>query len=85
MDAGKSDLGQLYLECYNIMIKIKQSHSVGVLSPTVQQDAALLFKYSYTIEHTFLGLSVNVLHAAALFRILGNMVWLFSVVKQMPV
>ncbi|RCH94569.1 Integrator complex subunit 4 [Rhizopus azygosporus] len=85
VDAGKSDLGQLYLECYNIMIKIKQSHSVGVLSPTVRQDAALLFKYSYTIEHTFLGLSVNVLHAAALFRILGNMVWLFSVVKQMPV
>lgn len=84
VDAGKSDLAQLYIECYKIMIKMKANHLSSNLSALVHQDAALLFKHTYTIEHTFLGLPMNALHAAAHFRVLGNMIWLFSVLKHMP-
>ncbi|KAG1141018.1 hypothetical protein G6F37_009150 [Rhizopus arrhizus] len=85
VDAGKSDLAQLYIECYKIMIKMKANHFSSNLSALVHQDAALLFKHTYTIEHTFLGLPMNALHAAAHFRVLGNMIWLFSVLKHMPI
>ncbi|CAO3690704.1 unnamed protein product [Rhizopus stolonifer] len=84
VDSGKSELAQLYIECYKIMIRMKQSHLAGNFSSAVQQEAALLLKYSYTIEHTFLGLPTDTLHAAAQFRVLGNMIWLFSVLKHMP-
>lgn len=84
VDSGKSELAQLYIECYKIVIRMKQSHLSGNFSSAVQQEAALLLKYSYTIEHTFLGLPTDTLHAAAQFRVLGNMIWLFSVLKHMP-
>ncbi|KAI9255512.1 armadillo-type protein [Sporodiniella umbellata] len=73
VDSGKSELAQLYIECYKIMIRMKQSHLSGNFSSAVQKEAALLFKYAYTIEYTFLGLPTDTLHAAAQFRLLATL------------
>ncbi|KAI9345097.1 armadillo-type protein [Pilaira anomala] len=83
--AGKSELAQLYLHCYEFVIKIKQSHSSPTYSSTAQMTAASLLRYSYTMQHTFLGLSKETLQAAMYIRIMANMVWMFGVLKQMPI
>ncbi|KAI8050036.1 armadillo-type protein [Thamnidium elegans] len=62
--AGKSELAQLYLQCYESVIKIKQSHSSPTYSSTAQMAAASLLRHSYTMQHTFLGLSKETLQAA---------------------
>ncbi|KAG2214549.1 hypothetical protein INT46_003099 [Mucor plumbeus] len=82
---GKSELAQLYLQCYQIVIKVKQSHSSPTYASTAQLAAASLLKHSYTMQHTYLGLSKNTLHTAMYFRILANMIWIFGVLKQMPI
>lgn len=82
--AGKSELAQLYLKCYETVIKIKQSHSSPTYASTAQMAAASLLRNSYTMQHTFLGLSKVTLHAAMYIRVMGNMVWMFGVLKQMP-
>ncbi|KAI9481345.1 MAG: armadillo-type protein [Benjaminiella poitrasii] len=75
---GRSELAQLYLNCFEIIIKAKQHQS----SPTAQIAAATLLRYSYTIQHTFLGLSKETLEAAIYFRLAANMIWMFGVLKQ---
>ncbi|OAD00939.1 hypothetical protein MUCCIDRAFT_112360 [Mucor lusitanicus CBS 277.49] len=82
---GKSELAQLYLQCYQIVIKVKQSHSSPTYASTAQLAAASLLKHSYTMQHTYLGLSKDTLHAAMYFRILANMIWLFGILKQLPI
>lgn len=82
--AGKSELAQLYLHCYENVIKIMQSHSSPTFSSTAQMAAASLLRYSYTMQHTFLGLSKGTLNAAMYIRIMANMIWMFGVLKQMP-
>ncbi|KAK4516908.1 DNA-binding transcription factor yap1 [Mucor velutinosus] len=82
---GKSELAQLYLQCYQIVIKVKQSHSSPTYASTAQLAAASLLKHSYTIQHTYLGLSKDTLHAAMYFRILANMIWIFGILKQLPI
>ncbi|KAI9267519.1 armadillo-type protein [Helicostylum pulchrum] len=62
--AGKSELAQLYLQCYESVIKIKQSHSSPTYASTAQMAAASLLRNSYTMQHTFLGLSKETLQAA---------------------
>lgn len=82
--AGKSELAQLYLHCYECVIKIKQSHSSPTYASTAQMTAASLLRYSYTMQHTFLGVSKETLQAAMYIRVMANMVWMFGVLKQMP-
>ncbi|KAG1110271.1 hypothetical protein G6F42_015387 [Rhizopus arrhizus] len=82
---GKSELAQLYLECYQIVIKVKQSHSSPTYASTAQLAAASLLKHSYTMQHTYLGLSRDTLHSAMYFRILANMIWIFGILKQLPI
>jgi integrator complex subunit 4 len=82
--ASKSELAQLYLHCYELVIKIKQSHSSPTFASTAQMTAASLLRYSYTMQHTFLGLSKENLKAAMYIRIMANMIWMFGVLKQMP-
>ncbi|KAI8992594.1 armadillo-type protein [Pilobolus umbonatus] len=74
---GKSELAQLYLQCFEIIIQIKQSHSSPTYAATAQLSAAILLRLSYTIQHTFLGLSQQNLHAAMYFRIMANMIWIY--------
>ncbi|KAI8642763.1 armadillo-type protein [Parasitella parasitica] len=74
---GQSELAQLHLQCYQIVIKVKQSHSSPTYASTAQLAAASLLKHSYTMQHTYLGLSKGTLHAAMHLRILANMVWIF--------
>jgi integrator complex subunit 4 len=81
---GRSELAQLYLQCYELVIKVKQSHSSPTYASTAQMAAASLLKYSYTMQHTFLGLSQETLRAATYFRTMANMIWMFGVLKQMP-
>ncbi|KAI8334516.1 armadillo-type protein [Choanephora cucurbitarum] len=64
---GKSELAHLYLKCCETMIKVKQSHS-STCASTAQLAAASLLRHSYTIQHTFFGLSPSTLHAAMCFR-----------------
>jgi integrator complex subunit 4 len=81
---GRSELAQLYLQCYEVVIKVKQSHSSPTYASTAQMAAASLMRYSYTMQHTFLGLSQETLRAATYFRTMANMIWMFGVLKQMP-
>ncbi|KAI7891727.1 armadillo-type protein [Mucor mucedo] len=76
--AGKSELAQLYLKCYESVIKIKQSHSSPTYASTAQMTASSLLRNSYTMQHTFLGLSKETLHAAMYIRIMANMIWMFG-------
>ncbi|KAI8968585.1 armadillo-type protein [Mycotypha africana] len=73
---GKSELAQLYLECYELVIKVKQSHSSPTYADTAQSIAASLLKKSYIIQYTFLGLSKQTLRAAMYYRIMANMIWI---------
>lgn len=82
--AGKSELAQLYLRCYRSVIKIKQSHSSPTYASTAQMAAASLLRNSYAMQHTFLGLSKGTLHAAMYIRVIANMIWMFGVLKQIP-
>ncbi|KAI8056522.1 armadillo-type protein [Gilbertella persicaria] len=79
---GKSELAQLYLGCYETVIKIRQSHSSPTYASTAQMVAAFLLRHSYTIQHTFLGLSKKTLQAAMYFRILANMVWMVKLIQD---
>jgi integrator complex subunit 4 len=81
---GKSELAQLYLKCYEIVIKSKSSSSSPTYASTAQMAAASLLRSSYTIQYTFLGLSNETLYAAKYFRIIANMIWMFGVLKQIP-
>ncbi|KAI7897651.1 armadillo-type protein [Cokeromyces recurvatus] len=76
--SGKAELIQLYLKCFEIIIKAKQGHING------QIEASNLLRYSYTIQYTFLGISKTTLHAAVYFRLVANMIWMFDILKQMP-
>ncbi|KAI8339839.1 armadillo-type protein [Blakeslea trispora] len=69
---GKSELAQLYLKCCEAMIKIKQGH-LSTYASTAQLAAASLLRHSYTIQHTFFGLSPDTLHSIMYFRIFANM------------
>lgn len=81
---GKFELAQLYLQCYEIVIKTKQSASSPTYASSAQKAAASLLRYSYTMQQTFLGLSKETLYAAKYFRIIANMIWMFGVLKQLP-
>ena len=82
--AGKSELAQLYLHCYELVIKIKQNQSSPTYSSTAQMTASSLLRKSYAMQHTFLGVSKTTLHACMYMRIVANMIWMFGVLKQMP-
>ncbi|KAL0082304.1 armadillo-type protein [Phycomyces blakesleeanus] len=83
--AGKSKLAILYLQCCELVIRIKQSHSSPTYAATAQMAAASLLRLSYTIEHTFLGLSKETRHSIMYFRALANITWMFGMLKQMPI
>lgn len=82
--AGKSELAQLYLHCYECVIIIKQSHSKPTYASTAQMAAASLLRKSYAMQHTFLGLSKCTLNAAMYIRVVANMIWMFGILKQIP-
>lgn len=83
--AGKSELAQLYLHCYECVIIIKQSHSKPTYASTAQMAAASLLRKSYAMQHTFLGLSKCTLNAAMYIRVVANMIWMFGILKQIPI
>ncbi|KAI9010804.1 armadillo-type protein [Phycomyces nitens] len=83
--AGKSELAILYLQCCELVVRIKQSHSSPTYAVTAQMAAASLLRLSYTIEHTFLGISTETLHSIMYFRALANITWMFGMLKQIPI
>ncbi|CAO3580101.1 unnamed protein product [Absidia cylindrospora] len=79
-----SYLAILYLRCYQIVIQARKNQTSSLYAITAQKTAASLFQYSYQMQYSFLGLPTETLQAAMYFRLLGNMIWLFGVMKQGP-
>ncbi|KAG0166487.1 Integrator complex subunit 4 [Apophysomyces sp. BC1015] len=82
--SGKASFAKLYLDSYQVVIKIKQNQSSPAYAYTMKTAAASLLRFSYSMEYCFAGLSPRTLRAAVYFRILANMVWMFGTIHAMP-
>lgn len=78
----EAQLAIAYLECYHQVLKIKTSYGSPSFGVSGQLLAAALLRQSYLMQHTFLGLSTWNTQVAVYFRILSNLIWVFSIFKE---
>ncbi|KAF9427904.1 Integrator complex subunit 4, partial [Entomortierella beljakovae] len=72
----------MYLECCNILVRIQESYdtpSFIVLAPAL---SARLFRLSYYMDHTFLGVNATAKISVGCFRVMANLVWFFGMVQR---
>ncbi|KAF8979086.1 Integrator complex subunit 4 [Entomortierella lignicola] len=80
--ARNAEFADMYLECCNLLVQIQDSYdtpSFIVLAPML---SAQLFRLSYYMDHTFLGLTATAKISVGCFRILANLVWFFGMVQK---
>ncbi|KAI9275591.1 armadillo-type protein [Phascolomyces articulosus] len=81
--SGIVHLAIAYLECYELVLRIKQNFGTSSFSATAQIAAADLLQASYIMQYCFIGLSSKNLQVAIYFRILVGIIWTFGVIKDM--
>ncbi|KAG0004070.1 Integrator complex subunit 4 [Entomortierella chlamydospora] len=77
-----AEFADMYLECCNILVQIQDNYdtpSFIVLAPVL---SAQLFRLSYYMDHTFLGVSASAKISVGCFRILANLVWFFGMAQK---
>ncbi|KAF9361339.1 Integrator complex subunit 4 [Mortierella sp. AD094] len=80
--ARNAEFADMYLECCNLLVQIQDSYdtpSFIVLAPVL---SAQLFRLSYYMDHTFLGVSATAKISVGCFRILANLVWFFGMAQK---
>ncbi|KAF9102437.1 Integrator complex subunit 4 [Mortierella sp. AM989] len=77
-----AEFADMYLECCNLLVQIQDSYdtpSFIMLAPVL---SAQLFRLSYYMDHTFLGVSATAKVSVGCFRIFANLVWFFGMVQK---
>ncbi|KAI9499526.1 armadillo-type protein [Zychaea mexicana] len=83
--SGNVRLAITYLECYELVLRIKQNFGTPSFASTAQIAATNLLQASYIMQYSFIGLSAWNMQAIIYFRILVSIVWTFGIIKDMPV
>ncbi|KAI7849458.1 armadillo-type protein [Circinella umbellata] len=82
--SGNISLAIAYLECYELVLRIKQNFGTPSFASTAQFAAANLLQASYIMQYSFIGLSSLNTQVTIYFRILVGIIWTFGVIKNMP-
>ncbi|KAI8148934.1 armadillo-type protein [Fennellomyces sp. T-0311] len=81
---GNVRLAIAYLECYELVLRIKQNFGTPSFASTAQIAATNLLQASYTMQNSFIGLSTWNIQVTMYFRILVGIIWTFGIIKDMP-
>lgn len=72
----------MYLECCELPLQIQNIYdtpSFILLAPAL---SAQLFRLSYYMDHTFLGIDATTKVSVGFFRVLANLVWFFGMARN---
>ncbi|KAF9919127.1 Integrator complex subunit 4 [Lobosporangium transversale] len=73
---------EMYLECCELLIQIQDSYDTPSFIVQAPILSAQLFRLSYYMDHTFLGLDSTAKVSVGYFRVLANLVWFFGMAQN---
>ncbi|KAG0358453.1 Integrator complex subunit 4 [Gamsiella multidivaricata] len=76
-----AEFADIFLECCDLLIQIQDSHDTPAFVIQAPTLSAQLFRLSYYMDHTFLGLNATAKVSINYFRVLANLVWFFGMAQ----
>ncbi|KAG0304982.1 Integrator complex subunit 4 [Dissophora globulifera] len=80
--ARNAEYADMFLECCDLLARIQDSYdtpSFVMLAPVLSGQ---LFRLSYYMDHTFVGVDATTKVSVGFFRVLANLVWFFGMAQQ---
>ncbi|KAI8345632.1 armadillo-type protein [Mortierella sp. GBAus27b] len=77
-----AEFANMYLECCEILLQIQEAYNTPSFIMLAPVLSAQLFRLSYYMDHTFLGIDATTKVSIGFFRVLANLVWFFGMAQN---
>ncbi|KAF9359548.1 hypothetical protein BGX34_008304 [Mortierella sp. NVP85] len=72
----------MFLECCELLLQIQEIYDTPSFIMLAPALSAQLFRLSYYMDHTFLGIDATTKISVGFFRVLANLVWFFGMAQN---
>jgi integrator complex subunit 4 len=77
-----AEFADMFLECCGLLLQIQEIYDTPSFIMLAPALSAQLFRLSYYMDHTFLGIDATTKISVGFFRVLANLVWFFGMAQN---